>query len=465
MYRHSASFSGSNIGPTHRPSSPNKASDESDSDISSRLEQKRLQLDEEIVQFRAVKDKEFQDFEKSLKRQRQKRKREHKAKKQSSNSTEAEYRPGALSLLAGGNKNGTHTDGNEVPAKRGHDKSQEGKAARHPSSSKPTLSLDRQNIKGETTPPRAGSPLPTERLSKQISRSPSNHSLAHTPPRSWLNKGLPPLPMKESHDSFAGVFTPSYLPLLESKTSKEALQSQATDPRIQRHNSFSHSQTSSDMLSPTSRSQRSQTAPVLPSTSLPSALRTASGTAVRKRKHVTFQLGDRVVVNPSSSYEEGLSPEPSVDSRYDKSGLSENMTNGELHVEKATDDEAELGLPSPWWQKQICSPTIKGRERRPSPVTLTDPNLSARANLGQADDGGSGVGFFELDEEIASPGFGKVRPFEMDDADDVQEDDRANGSGKRGDYFEDEKGQTYEYGGSVPINIRPTGSWVGSFGH
>ena len=465
MYRHSASVPGNNIGPVAKPSSTNQVSDDFDSDMSVLLEQKRRQLDEEIVQFKALKDKEFQDFENSLRKQRRKRKREAKAQKEASGTTEPEARPGALSLLGGINKNSNQANGDTEFIRKSSDKSEDGVSTRHPSSSQPTTSLDRQNIKGETTPPRAGSPLPTERLSKQRSRSPPSPTLAHTPPKGWSRNGpIPPTPTKENHDSFTGVFTPAYLPLLESKAAKDILHSQKNDPKLQRHNSFSHSRTSSNILSPTSRSQRSQTAPILPSTSLPSALRTASGSAVRRRKHVTFKLADSVVVDPSSSYEEGPSPEPREEGSDEMHGLDGVQSNGKSHAEGNTSDEPEAGLPPPIWKRQIRSPIIKGRERRPSPI-FANPNLSPRASLDLADDGGSGVGFFELDEEIASPGFGEVRPFEMDEADDLQEDETTNERGTKRDYFEDEKGQTYEYGGSVPIDIRPTGSWVGTFGH
>lgn len=179
---------------------------------------------------------------------------------------------------------------------------------------------------------------------------------------------------------------------------------------------------------------------------------------------MTFKLADSVVVDPSSSYEEGPSPEPREEGSDEMHGLNGVQSNGKSHAEGNKSNESEAGLPLPIWKRQIRSPTINGRERRPSPISA-DPNLSPRANLDQADDGGSGVGFFELDEEIASPGFGEVRPFGMEEADDLQGDETAKGRGTQGDYFEDEKGQTYEYGESVPIDIRPTGSWVGTFGH
>ena len=485
MYRNTASFSGSNIVPTAHLPSPNKTIDDSDSEMSILLDQKRKQLDEEIAQFKAVKDKEFQEFEKSLRKQRQKRRREHRGKTDESSSTEPGSKPGALSLLAGASKEDAEINGNATHFTKDSQKTDGEKPAKRAPSSKPTISLVRRNIKGETTPPGPGSPLPTDHLSKQISRSPPNQNLAHTPPKGRSSKGLTsPPPGKEGHDSFAGVFTPSYLPLLESKANEDVLKSQIPGIKLQRHNSFSNSQTSSELISPVARSHRSQTAPTFPSTSLPSALRTASGTAVRRRKHVTFKLADSVVVDPSSSYEEMPSPEPRQESSEEMNGITELMGNGKAHphAEHETDDEADNELTPPFWKRQIRSPTMKGRERNSSADTITDvpasgadPNLSPKSfedTLDQADDGGSAVGFFELDEEIASPGFGEVRPFEIDDGDvdDPREEEKGRGRGSRGRHdghgWADGKGNVYEYGGSVPINIvRPSGSWIGSFGH
>jgi len=91
--------------------------------------------------------------------------------------------------------------------------------------------------------------------------------------------------------------------------------------------------------------------------------------------------------------------------------------------------------------------------------------------LSEALDGGSGVGFFELDEELASPSTGEAKPFEFQETEDVglhdpntADEPSQAGQGKR-------VGAGSFAAGSVPINIvRPsmhsiTGSWVGTFGH
>ena len=455
MYRNSASFTGGNIANSAPLASPSKPKIEPELDLVSLLEQKRRELDAEIENFKAVKDEEFRQFEKSLRKQRQKRKREQRAKKESTTSGDLNQKPGALSLLAGA-KDTRHMNGNAHPPSEASDQS-ETKNSRVAPLSRPTLSLDKHNVKGETTPPALGSPLPAERLSRQISRSPTHESLAYTPPKGRSSKGS----HNEKHDSFAGVFTPSYLPLLESKTNKDARLSQLPDVKLQRHNSFSNSQTSNDLLSPVSKTGRSYTAPILPSTSLPSALRTASGTAVHKRKRVTFQLSDSAIVPPSSSYQEISSTEPQEEDSEEMGGFEEALTNGKA-VNHAPEDEEDNGLMPPFTLRQIRSPTIKGKERVPcsdievSPKTFID-------DIDGADDGGSGVGFFELDEEIASPGFGEVRPFDFDDVDESPDSTRDKRIGSDDDFF---KKQAFEYSGSVPIDIvRPSSSWVGSFGH
>ena len=460
MYRNSASFPGNNIVPLGL-ASPSKSNDDSEPDLPALLDRKRRQLDEEITQFKALKDKEFEDFERSLKKQRQKRKTGHKKKKDASASVGSDSKPGALSLLGGPLKNEVHQNGNTLPS-QSSDRPET--PPRRTPLSKPTTSIDRSNVNGETTPPGtgSGSPSTTKHLCEQLSRSPPLQIPPYRPLKEKSSKENISLVSKEQHDSFAGVFTPAYLPLLDSK---ETRHSEIPEIKLQRHNSFSNSQTSS-MLSPISRSHRALTAPTLPSTSLPSALRTASGTAVRKRKHVTFQLADSAVVDPSSSYEELPSPEPRAESANEMNGISELMTNGNRQ-DTGTDDETDEGLLPPFSSRRLSSPTIKGKAK--DSTTVMDPELSPRSlgdHLDEADDGGSGVGFFELDEEIASPGFGTVRPFEVDDlADDLRENEKARSRRAERPVNGGEK-YTFEYGGSVPIDIvRPSGSWVGSFGH
>jgi hypothetical protein len=89
-------------------------------------------------------------------------------------------------------------------------------------------------------------------------------------------------------------------------------------------------------------------------------LRTASGSAIKKRKHVTFQLGDATVVEPSSSYSELPSPEEQVS----RERIDEDMRTAVKNI-----------MPSP------TTPDLGG--------TLAVPR-----------GGGASVGFFELDEEL-----------------------------------------------------------------
>lgn len=103
----------------------------------------------------------------------------------------------------------------------------------------------------------------------------------------------------------------------------------------------------------------------------------------------------------------------------------------------------------------VPSPTLMGRDRRLNGIP---------GDLTEAVENGPGVGFFELDEELNSPAVDAGKPF-LDDF----EEESSPVESRKGDALE-EKGErallTYEYGGSVPIDIvRPSSSWVGSFGH
>jgi hypothetical protein len=470
MYRNSAS-----IPPNHvvTSSGSSRDGDDSDSEVALLLDQKRREIEQEVALFKASKDQQFRDFEKSLLKSKHRRKRNGQPKKSASEASDGAANPGALSLLAGVPRATSRAVDGEAA-----EQVPERLAVKSAPSSKPTISLDRSNIKGQTTPPTGESPRPSEKLVRQISRSPDNRGTGSGADASVgrdYKADECREPTDNSNDSFAGVFTPSYLPLLESQQDQRPTNGQSPEIRLQRHNSFSHSQSSSEMFSPVSRSQRSQTAPILPSTSLPSALRTASGTAIRKRKHVTFQLADSAIVEPSSSYEEMPSPEPREESKNDIGAITEVMSNGTKEREAVAEDSDEGTILPRFGHKPLRSPTIKGKQlsntkEYPFPEAFLSSE-SLQGDLLQAVDGGSGVGFFELDEEIASPGFGEVRPFEFDDGSASEGQSKADEKLKhtRDDLDLDEEAYlktTYELSGSVPINIsRPTGSWIGSFGH
>lgn len=462
MYRNTA-FSG-NIAIANSNQSNSKPTQDSDNDITELLRQKREQLDREVAVFRALKDKEFREYERMLRKQRSKRKKD--GSNDVSASTLADRKPGALNLL-GGARDQVFTNGSTSKSKPPPNDVGTRKKTKTVPSSQPSLSLDRLNITGQSTPPRSLRDISPSNvnLMRQVSRSPTNiDGLSLTPPRNRpSNPATPPSSSTERDDCFAGVFTPAYLPLLDSKKKlKTAEPTVAEDLQSSKKGSFSLPKGSVDdsSLSPLSRTERAATEPTIASMSLPSALRTTSGTTIRRRKHVTFQLADNAIVEPSSSYEELPSPDPRQEGPEEMDGIADMIANGG----EEDDDEEEDVRSHPFWSRELRSPTIKGRERlgsEDSSVTITD----FADGIAEAEDGGSGVGFFELDEELGSPRTGEPRPFEEDD------NDQATG----GDLEETEKDeddlevvlkQTYEYGGSVPINIvRPSSSWVGSFGH
>jgi hypothetical protein len=535
MYRHSAAL---NLGPKANgllpsPAHEDHSASESESETIAELSRKRRQLDEEIAQFKTQKDKEFRDFELDLRRKR-KRKRSplngdsHVARTPPTH-------PSVLSLLG------------SQPQANGHAQKQnlqQGLRPKTPPPSKPTVSIEKLTIVGSTVPPTTAEASPNI-----LARSLSGIT---TPPRTQPEKpsGLPPTPntqnnikdeppptpiARDHNDPFAGVFTPSFLPLLDSRTSstnsiaqeKSVEQSERTLTPQPTPGSESTSLPSSS-ISPRipGPQKRSVTTPILPSTnssSLPSALRVVSADApnTRKRKHVTFRLADSAVVEPSSSYEEMSSPDLPPPSESSKGKVKVNGIDDVLNKEEV-----------PWsWSKGQTSPAVEkddamgmslagdgeSDDSGPDMYMSTSTNLSSTGDTSEndlipipapaprglqfeeAEDGGSGVGFFELEEELSpsisprlrSPRNDRARFFEdwgaLPDEDDEdaemkdqdqtgeQEDiaremedvseEEPQGLGISTGAAERQEGSTFT-SGSVPIDIvvRPSSSWVGSFG-
>ncbi|KAJ9495210.1 hypothetical protein H2202_009237 [Exophiala xenobiotica] len=545
MYRNSSQVN--NYMSRNALPSPDKTNtSDSEADIIDILDRKRKELDDEISKFKAAKDREFRGFEKDLRSRRKAR-----ACEISPSKTSSSINSSPLSLLGSTHNGCANGWGGGHKAKRGGGGDRVGdKTARPPPLSKPTLSLDKLNINGETLLPGAhnlGTPPTPSFLPK---RSPSTGSATSTPPRAQQANKQPPTPGSEKSDGFAGVFTPVYLPLLESRDrplcvdspkalsteeeEKKRLQlnqdtkQEAERQRIQLESSQSLPE---QPVSPTVlASKRTRSDPQMGSgstmSSLPSALRTPSGTHgghKHKKKHVTFQLADSKVVEPSSSYEEspvgGASPTPSSSSSLslslnhsfqsrveDMDGPDENRyTHHEETTNAKSNNESRDGRGStPAGKSKSKSLSLSLRERRrgkggrflsPMPSPLPSPAPSPTINgdnillgsgggsaspdesgfsggLSGADDGGSGVGFFELDEELASPGL-REKPMELElDDKDLLADGGASGKsggGRREDNNEGVTAGSFR-SGSVPIDIvRPNGmitpSWVGSFGH
>ncbi|OAP58412.1 hypothetical protein AYL99_07502 [Fonsecaea erecta] len=519
MYRNSAQLKCiKSIVPNALPS-PDNTSD-SDSEILDALDQKRRQLDEEVARFKAAKDREFREFEKQL-WVNKKRSRAGANSASQGTPTKPSSAPSAatsaLSLLAS-TRNGAVNGWPGYKTRRdgaGGDKV----VRKPPPLSGPTLSLEKLNIAGETTPPlhTLGTPPTPTILARTRPRSPT---IAPTTPPPAQSKGDPPAvstptPSKDRSDPFAGVFTPMYLPLLESRDRKPIVRSpqplSAEEEEAKRLQLDAESKERADQVlekqarssqslppqpvSPTVvATKRTQSTSVLPSASLPSALRSASGGG-RRRKHVMFQLADLKVVDPSSSYEEGPSPELEAEKDVSSEAQQESLGVGQ-HIEEVNGgrDRGSPGLlgakerrrgrgprgrfispiPSPLASPNPSpspSPALNGSPPSSSPLQsprlISSPDESGfSGGLVGAVDGGSGVGFFELDEELASPALREGRPAESFDLEIEEEISEKIGR---------DSVEVREQGlgiipsvqvGSVPIDIvRPSGSWVGSFGH
>ncbi|KAK5021206.1 hypothetical protein LTS07_011202 [Exophiala sideris] len=498
MYRHSAQVKC--VSRNALPS-PDNTSD-SEYEIVDILEQKRRQLDEEVAKFKAAKDREFRDFEKDLRSRRRSRGSCETSPTKSSSSSITNS--SVLNLL-GSVQNGSTNGWVGRKPKRSSGEGVGEKLTKSVPLSKPTLSLDKLNITGNLPPVHALGTPPTP--SFLPNRSLSNGSATSTPPRSGNNQ-QPPTPGTDRTrtDSFAGVFTPVYLPLLDSREQPPVLASpQLLTPNDEEEKRLqldaeskkeaerqkAKIQSSQSLppqpVSPTVvATKRTNSDPQIPSTSLPSALRTSSGSHSYKKKHVTFQLSDSKVVEPSSSYEEspgGFGSTPTRDKELRFQQTIEDV-DGEIEVEQVEDkDTSPEGkgrrpktlrerrrgkngrflspMPSPL-PSPAPSPTINGDN-----ILLASPEESGfSGGLVSSEDGGSGVGFFELDEELASPGI-REKPFEAEMEAGTLEDVDLN---EKIEKDKDELQSGSFTAGSVPINIvRPSGmmtpSWVGSFGH
>lgn len=531
MYRNSAQ-----VNCLVKPSLPSpEHTGDSDSDLIDVLDQKRRQLDEEISKFKALKDREFRDFERDLRTQC-KRKRSRGSSTSSEPSPPGKHTGAALSnasvlnLLAS-THNGSANGWSSQKPKRGVDNVVGEKIISRPAPlSKPTLSLDKLNISGETTPPTSTlgtPPTPSALTRSMISRSPSASSATLTPPpRSHPAESSPAIPSTDRFDSFAGVFTPSYLPLLESHDHKPAVQTpqpleaqeEADKKQLQlinaeskrdaeKHNGKSQSLPQQSVSPTVVATKRTHSTPQLPSTSLPSALRNSGGrrrggtdggsSAARKRKHVTFQLADSAIVDPSSSYEELPSPEPrngsgtvrELGNFLNDTQEVKDTENWHTHVTGRNDGSGGQQAQKPGSDSNSLSPKASiqrnGRLRSPAISPLPSPSPSPTINglappneesgfsggLVASADGGSGVGFFELDEELASPAFTEDRSFDLvrvESEELAKVDNDLLLDEKRDDSHLDGNVQIGSFAaGSVPINIvrHPTGSWIGSYGH
>ena len=322
MYRHSAPATAVKA-PLPSPA-PDDLGD-SEAELVTQLDRKWRLLDSQIERFKAQKRREFHDFEVELRSKRKLGRSKANASTPPAPGTDPDHsRPSRYSeadIL----------------------------------SLKPTVSVSALTVNGTTTPPLSGLSTSPLALSRQLSRSPIPQNLAATPPRSRTSshKTLP-----DYNSDFPGLFTPTFLPLLDSHLPSSDTASPAPP--------------ADGVASPLTK--RAHTAPS--AASRPSALRTASGPTVwHKRKQVMFQLRDEMIVEPSSSYEETSSPYSDEEDGYkDVVDTRTPYGAGPMPMDRLRSPPNRNGSPM-------------GRHRSRPSDTVADVGVATG-------------GFFELDEEL-----------------------------------------------------------------
>ena len=438
------------------PSPARTEADDTESEICAQLVKRREEIDHEIAKFTSRKEKEFREFEKEL-RSKKKRSKSPTLRSSPSPSRPAKSEAGALGLLADGNKAQANGSASKVPLQE--------RRVKTPPPSKPTLSLDKLTINGTSTPRKEQT---TPAALQRLSRSPSNQHLAFTPPRVRSPKPFIPGSTDRNDTSLAGVFTPAFLPLLDSghDSSSTGTPEPSLKPAVPVETIAALALTAPDPTKAKPRLQRSFTEPTLrsPTTSSgkPSALRTPAGGLRSKRKRVTFQLADSAIVEPSSSYEETATPSPRLtspngeedplasagarqkDERRTKSlpgsdqfySVDNNPDRpGGVDVDAEAAEQEGVNSPPPLLRQSSHS---EGNEDFVGARILDSRRLLRSDSAGSGDlssslperaaDGGSGVGFFELDEELSSPDANRTS---FEDGDGHLEDHDGQGEGER----------------------------------
>ncbi|KKY20801.1 hypothetical protein UCRPC4_g04073 [Phaeomoniella chlamydospora] len=256
------------------------------------LDRKRKQLDEEISQFKAQKEKEFKEFESELRRRRK-----------AGVGPSGQKRPDPTA-------HGTSSvSGAHAPAGNGLMKNDTG--SEKISDTELGECLDKRIINNPLSlnPPSPSLlPLSSSTAKSQPRKSPTAPVGSLTPPA------------YERENDFHGLFIPAYLPLLDSRH-----ESAPKEMPFEKSNKLTNETSNSKpppIPKPTKRNSlnldsKGTPSPSIRPSSLPSALRRTSsdGRTHKTTKHVTFRLADYTVVEPASSYEESPTPEiPSTQS-------------------------------------------------------------------------------------------------------------------------------------------------------
>ena len=176
----------------------------------------------------------------------------------------------------------------------------------------------------------------------------------------------------EETSSFAGLFVPSYLSSLDvghdanegQVEGTQTVPATPTEPSminsVAVHASSLPTESSLSEAFQVPQTKRSYTSPsAINRAKLPPIIRNVNGRtrASGKRKHVTFQLADRAIVEPSSSYEEGASPDIDNDS-VGRKDSGDSTGSGSSHK------NTEVDAPRPRIQRKITPLDPFGRRKR-----------------------------------------------------------------------------------------------------
>lgn len=307
------------------PSPEYTGDSDSESEFAQELIQRRRQLDEEVARFRAQKDKELREFEIELKSRRAQKRVQQQFQKNnnnyyhefSKNSPSATPPVSSISVLNGFEK--------KIQTPRQLEPIRLMKSSTESKVTPPTICLDKISIIGENVSQAHVSPLQTPPTPTAASRVPVTiHACSASIDRGSPRNQSPKLPDPAHEDKPSCVFAPPYLSIFESSHDGSGLvegtQTEPTSPTGHNVTKEIMSVTSSSLPVKSSMSNEFQVpatkrAYTSPSTLNPKMLapiiRNVNGRkrVGGKRKHVTFQLADRAIVEPSSSYEEGPSPD------------------------------------------------------------------------------------------------------------------------------------------------------------
>lgn len=429
----------------HSLPSPEYTGDsDSESDIAKELEQKRRQVDEEIARYRAQKDKELKDFEAELKTKRKQNRIRRQLQRDNGinhyeftkNSPSAT--PPSKSMLSAREKKA------RSPSRPfGIWQAEPIRLMRPNGGSKvtpPTICLDKMNIKGENIPQSHVSPLqtpptPTNVSAFTVATVARNHDQASSArtasasrPSDQLRNKPPISPDSKVHEdigALAGIFVPPYLPLLDTQhdtpeTPIEGTQTEPASPTepsmieaVPVHASSLPTESSLSNNFHVPQTKRAYTSSsTIDRAKLPPIIRNVNGRKrpAGKRKHVTFQLADRAIVEPSSSYEEG--PSPDIDGESMDRQESNDSIASSSSREADNQPQAEQKPP-----KRAPLDPFGRRKRTPKPDTtpaaevgmsmgdlLLGPNTGRTSVPSQQPPSSEADGYFSPRNATSSPG-------------------------------------------------------------